>query len=427
MGISDLSLIIFNIGFIPVCIASGLFVTLALISLRVDKQTKVSHSSPLKNHPFITVQVPSFNDPVAIRCLEACLKFSYPKDRYEIMILDDSTDQHTANILAVFAKRHSNMVRFFHRDNREGYKPGALKTWMPEVRGEIIVIFDADFVPGPDFLERIVQPFEDPQVAIVQGRQASFLNGQKNLVTRFASYLFYIHYYVIMPINNRCNSVFFCGTAGALRKQAVEEVGGWNTTSITEDHDLSVRLLSRGYRSVFLPLDIPSEVPVTIKGFLRQHMRWCFGNARVFIDHSRFILSKSLLTLKQRIMICFITMGSLITPWVIIMSLGGFFLFVVGNPEEVNGVWYAVSRILLTSGFLIMGLVVLLKRGNAREFPYFVVAALSLGFMLTCAVALAVYRAVFRKDEPLFAEKTSWICTPKPGNEQFGQSFLRRA
>ena len=421
MTLHELSLLLYKGGLILVALSSAIFVLLALVNLLVDRSRR-GPTPELGDHPFITVQVPSYNDAVAARCLEACLNFSYPNNRYEIMILDDSTDQRTARLLEEFANRHPGFVRYFHRDNRRGYKPGALQAWMSHVRGELVVIFDSDFVPQSDFLQHIAQPFEDSRVAIVQTRQGTFLNGKQNLITRFASYLLSIHHFILMPILHRYNAVFFCGTAGALRKRAIEEVGGWNSTSITEDSDLSVRLLIKGYRSVYLPVDTPSEVPVTIKAFLKQQMRWCFGNVRVFCDHAQHILLKSSLTLAQRILICFMTIASVIAPIVIIMTIAGSVAWLTGDPLRsfgIDDVRDILTKLLLTSGFLILGLAMLYKRDSLGEFPHFLIAAISLGCVLTCALFLAVYKAVFRKDRPLFAQKTSWICTPKSGNEQF--------
>ncbi len=424
MTLQEFFLLSFHVVFIPICIVSGLFALFAILNLLTDRQPPSSSPPVLKAYPFITIQVPSFNDPVAVRCLKACLRLSYPKERYEIMILDDSTDRETAQLLATFALDHPDLVRYFFRNNRTGYKPGALKEWMSEVRGELILIFDADFIPPVDFLEHIVQPFEDPQVAIVQARQINFLNGKENLVTRFASYLLGIHHLILMPISNRYNAVFFCGTAGALRKQAVEEVGGWNTNSITEDSDLSVRLLARGYRSVYLPLDTLSEVPGTLKSFLKQQMRWCFGNVCVFFDNARTILLGNTLTLGQRFLISFMTVGSLFAPLVIIMTVAGLLASVTGNPQPfgLDNLLDISSKFLLTSGFSLMGFVMLYKKGSSAEFPYFLGATLTLGLVLSVALTLALYRAVFCRHKPLFAKTTSWICTPKSGNEHFKNS-----
>jgi cellulose synthase/poly-beta-1,6-N-acetylglucosamine synthase-like glycosyltransferase len=403
----------------PVAIFSMFFLATTLLNLLMDKPCD-HRALELKDYPFISVQVPSYNDPVAVRCIEACLLFSYPKEYYEIMILDDSTDKGTAHLLAEFSQRLPGLVRYIHRDNREGYKPGALKAATPHVRGELIVIFDADFVPQVDFLERIAQPFEDPKVAIVQARQG-FLNANENLVTRFASYLLSIHHLIYMPIYHRCNTVFFCGTAGALRKRAMEEVGGWNVDSITEDAELSVRLLANGYRSVYLPFETPSEVPVTLKAFLKQQMRWSFGNIRVFCDHAPLILFRKGLSLRQRLPITFKTLAYVVAPAVILMTVAGLLGWVTGNPHpfRIDDLSDFFFKFFITSGFLVMALITLHKRGNMSDFPHLFLAATSLGLVLAGANSVALYRALFRKDKPLFGDQTSWICTPKTGNKHF--------
>jgi len=414
----DLTLLLYNLALLPVIFFSILFIMLTVLSLYADRRP--ARKEKRTYFPRVTVQVPSFNDPVAIRCLKACLKLRYPKEKLQIMVVDDSTNKETATVLKAFSRKHQ--LLYIHRDNREGYKPGALKEAMPLVTGEIIVIFDADFIPKKEFLERIVQPFKDPKVAIVQGRQ-EFLNAKKNLVTRFASYLLIIHHQILMPINHSINTVFFCGTAGAIRKSAIEAVGGWNTHSITEDSDLSVKILSKGYRTVYLPVETPSEVPETIEDFVKQQMRWCFGGLRVFFDHKREILYRKGLTLKQRFMISFMTLGNLVAPVVILMTLAGFAGWFIGNDPRLFGlgdILTFILKFLYTAGFLVMGAVALWKRRTIREFPQLLLAAFSISLILVFANSVAVYKALFRKEQPLFGSaKNSWVCTPKTGNERF--------
>lgn len=416
----DATLLLYNLALLPVIFFSILFIMLTLINLYMDRGAQ--RKKKLKTYPFITVQVPSFNDPVALRCLKACLKFTYPKNQYDIMILDDSTDLRTAAKLQRFATKHAEQVQYIHRDNRRGYKPGALQEAMGRVKGDIIVIFDADFIPHQDFLERVVQPFEDPKVAIVQGRQG-FLNAEKNLVSRFASYLLIVHHTILMPINNQLNTVFFCGTAGAIRKSAIEAAGGWNTASITEDSDLSVRILAKGYKTVYLPFETPSEVPITIESFVKQQMRWCFGGIRVFADHKRTILFRRGLTLRQRLMIIFMTLGNLVAPAVILMTIAGFAGWFSGGDLRLFGLSDLLTfllKFIYTSGFLFMGFIAFYKRKSLSEFPTLLLASFSISLIIVFANTIAVYRAIFRKKQPLFnSAQNSWICTPKTGNEKF--------
>ena len=228
----------------------------------------------------------------------------------ELVIVDGSRDKDE--------RPDFDFIKFIHRDNRQGFKAGALVDAMPKTKGEIIVIFDADWIPHPDFLRNVVRPFADKKVAIVQTRQG-FYNKDTNLITRFAAYTLMIYHSIMMPINNKINCVFFCGTAGALRKSAVDDAGGWTPGSVTEDSDLSVRLLMKGYKTVYLESETPSEVPDTFESFIKQQMRWCYGNARVFFDNFWKILTNRTLKLKQKFMIAFITLANSAAPFVVII------------------------------------------------------------------------------------------------------------
>jgi len=420
MSPNQLSILLYNLTVLPVIFFSILFVILTIISVYVDRRGSAKRRSKLNNHPFITIQIPTFNDPIARRCLDACRQLEYPKDRYEILIVDDSTDNKTTRTLRQYAQKYDG-VHFFHRKKRDGYKPGALKDVHKHVKGDFIVIFDADFIPPKEFLKEIIKPFEDPGVAIVQGRQG-FLNSKKNLVTRWATYLLQIHHFILMPINNRCNTVFFCGTAGAIRKSAMEAVGGWNTESITEDSDLSVRLLAQGWKTVYLTMETPSEVPETIEAFLKQQMRWCFGNTRVFFDNWRQILYKKGLTIKQRLLITYFTLGNLVAPVILLMTIVGFLGWFTGTIHlfGLKDLIDFFVKFFYTAGFLIMGIVMLVKRRSPREFPHLVLAAFTLGLLLAAANSIAIYKALLRKEKPLFGSvKNSWICTPKSSNRRF--------
>jgi cellulose synthase/poly-beta-1,6-N-acetylglucosamine synthase-like glycosyltransferase len=313
------TLYMYNLALIPVIFFSLLFVILTFINIFLkneDETKKYNMPDPL---PFVSVQVPTFNDPIAVRCVEKCMEFDYPRDRYEIVIVDDSTNPDTQVLLSKFALDNPGFIKFIHRTNREGFKPGALRNAMKITKGEIITIFDSDWVPKKDFLKKIVRPFSDPKVAIVQTRQG-FYNHKTNIITRFAAYTLMMYHTIVMPINNKVNCVFFCGTAGALRRKYVDEVGGWNQDSVTEDSELSVKLLMKGYRTVYLDYETPSEVPDTFEAFLKQQTRWCYGNARVFFDNISNILFKRGLTIWQRLMISFITLTNSSTVVVIIMS-----------------------------------------------------------------------------------------------------------
>ena len=408
----DVALFIYNITLLPIIFFSVLFLTLTLINLFFDKK-KESNFKNMKKLPFITVQVPTYNDPVAERCIKKCMEFNYPQDKYEIIITDDSTSVNTQNLLAKFADDNPGFVKYVHRNNRQGFKAGALKNSMRYAKGELVVIFDADWIPGKDFLRKIIKPFSDPKVAIVQTRQG-FYNKESNLITRFASYLLMIYHTILMPINNKINCVFFCGTAGAIRRKAFEEVGGWNLNSLTEDSDLSVKLLLKGYKTVYLDIESPSEVPATFESFIKQQMRWCYGNTKVFVNNAHDILLRKELTLSQRAMIIFITLGNVAAPFVFLMTVAGFSGWFLGELTLFNiGDFVTLAtKLMLTTGFLVIGFAALHKNKLLKESHYLVLSVFALGIVLAVANSVAFLKAISNK-------QLAWFCTTKEANEQF--------
>ncbi len=404
----DLTLMIYNLTLLPIIFFSLLFLTLSILNMAL-KEKKVKYTKPVE-FPFISVQIPTFNDPIAERCIKKCMNFDYPRDKYEIVIVDDSTNKETQVLLKKFADENPDFIKFIHRENREGYKPGALKNAMRITKGEIIVVFDADWIPNSYFLKKISEPFADPEVAIVQTRQG-FYNKDTNLVTRFAAYTLMIYHTIVMPINNAINCVFFCGTAGALRRSAFDEVGGWNTHSITEDSELSVNLLLKGYKTKYLPMETPSEVPDTFESFIKQQMRWCYGNARVFFDNASRILFTNKLSWKQKLMIMYITLGNVIAPIVVMMTFFGFSGWFLGDPSvfQVSDLITFLSRFLITAGFIIVGIITLKKQKLLKEWTYLILCAFTVGLVLAVSNSFAFIKAVFN-------QKLSWYCTPKIDN-----------
>ncbi len=408
--------LLYNATLVPITLLSVLFVFLVWVHWRVSRTHPTPEIVPLEGDdvPWITVQIPTYNDPVALRCLEHCLAFDYPRDRYEIIVADDSSNPEVAALMRDACAEHSARVRYLHRTHREGFKPGALQEAMAHTRGEIVVLFDADWMPEPDFLRCVARPFvEDETIAIVQTRQG-YYNGDTNIITRFSVYLLMAYHWIIMPIHHAANSVFFCGTAGALRRTALEAAGGWNAQSITEDADLTVKILSRGYRSVYLPKETPSEVPETLHGFVRQQMRWCSGNVRVFFEHARSLLFPSALKLPQRLMITYVTMGFATAPIVILMTIFGVLGWLVGPGAEVDPLeplWF-VGRFVCTGGFLVVGAATLHRARAWNQIGWLLLSFFTVGLVLAAANTVAFTKALFNL-------QLHWFCTPKRDNAEF--------
>lgn len=234
--------------------------------------------------PRVTVQLPLYNELyVAERLIEAVCRLDYPRDRLEIQVLDDSTDE-TREVVARIVERFRAEgldVRQLHRRERSGYKAGALAAGLERASGELLAIFDADFVPSPDFLRRTVPWFADPGLGMVQARWAH-LNRGYSLLTRIQALLLDGHFRIEHAARHRGGCFFnFNGTAGIWRRRAIEDAGGWAADTLTEDLDLSYRAQLAGWRFLYLPdLGVPSELPVDANGFKSQQHRWARGSVQ---------------------------------------------------------------------------------------------------------------------------------------------------
>ena len=231
--------------------------------------------------PAVTVQLPIFNERhVAARLIEAVAALDYPHDRLEIQVLDDSTDD-TWEIVEACLRRLPAAVRVEHlrRTNRTHFKAGALAAGLERAGGDLVAVFDADFVPPPEFLRRSVPLFTDPQVGMVQCRW-DHLNADYSLLTRMQALLLDGHFAIEHLARSRSGCFFnFNGTAGVFRRTCIEEAGGWHGDTLTEDMDLSYRAQLAGWRFLYRPeLACPAELPVDMNAFLSQQHRWAKGS-----------------------------------------------------------------------------------------------------------------------------------------------------
>jgi cellulose synthase/poly-beta-1,6-N-acetylglucosamine synthase-like glycosyltransferase len=231
--------------------------------------------------PRVTVQLPIFNERYVIdRLLEAVTRLDYPRDLLEIQVLDDSTDE-TQIVCSRLVSEYASSgypVSYHHRDHREGFKAGALADGMKAATGEFIAIFDADFVPVPSTLRQMIDYFTDPEVAVVQGRWTWLNRGYSNL-TEVEAILLDGHFVIEHGARNLSGRFFnFNGTAGMWRRAAIEDAGGWQHDTLTEDTDLSYRAQLKGWKFVYDPrIECPSELPVEMNAFKAQQARWAKG------------------------------------------------------------------------------------------------------------------------------------------------------
>ena len=254
---------------------------------------------PLTELPPVTVQLPIYNEMyVADRLIDAVCEMDYPRDLFEIQVLDDSTDE-TKDIAELAVRRHASRgfnITHLHRVDRRGYKAGALEAGLRVAQGKYIAIFDADFIPSKDFLKRTLPYLEQrSELAMVQARWGH-INHDYSLLTKIQSIMLDAHFVLEHGGRNRAGCFFnFNGTAGVWRRDAIDDAGGWQHDTLTEDLDLSYRAQLRGWKFLFLPdLVSPAEVPVEMNSFKSQQHRWAKGSIQTCMK-----LLPEILTSKQ--------------------------------------------------------------------------------------------------------------------------------
>lgn len=252
--------------------------------------------------PKVAIHVPTFNEPpeLVIDTLQRLQALDYPEDRFLIMVGDDSTEPESSRPLREFCL--ANGIEYIHRGDRRGYKAGALNALLRQTPSDanILAVVDADYQVEPEYLRETVGYFVDPDLGWLQtpqdyrNRDQSFLTEQYYLADAY-------FYRTILPSRNEENSIIFCGTMGMLRRRAVEEVGGWGEKYITEDAELSARLLNAGWKSLYVNKTFGRGlIPPTFEGYKRQHYRWAFGGGKILRGHFfRFLFGRY--TFRQRL------------------------------------------------------------------------------------------------------------------------------
>ena len=282
-------LITYSLAMLVLIIYISNMAYLALTSLKARK--KLFHSVPpvLKKLPLVTVQLPIYNEwYVAERLIESAAALNYPRELLEIQVLDDSTDETVSLVVEKVKQLQSKGVDVLHvhRKNREGFKAGALANGLELSKGEFLAIFDADFLPQPDFLKNVLPHFDHEKVAFVQARWGH-LNRNYSLLTLLQSFSLDAHFAIDQLARANTNYVFnFNGTAGIWRKSAIMDAGGWKADTLTEDMDLSYRAFLRGWSARYAgEVEVPAELPVSFTAYRRQQYRWARGSLECAIRY----------------------------------------------------------------------------------------------------------------------------------------------
>ncbi len=375
--------------------------------------------------PFVTVQLPMFNERyVAERIVRAAAALEWPRDRLQIQVLDDSTDD-TADLTAALVRelRETGLdIEHRHRTDRRGYKAGALAAAMPHVKGEFIALFDADFVPATDWLRRILierRAFADPRTGFAQTRW-TYLNREHSLVTRAQAMMHDVHFIVEQEV--RCHERLwfnFNGSGGLWRRACIDDAGGWQIDTLTEDLDLSYRAALRGWRGEYhTGIDAPNELPERILAFKKQQARWARGSIQTarkmlgpVLRSDAGLFTKFCATLH----LCGYSMHTLLISFLILwpmISAG-----VTSDPTHSIPLW--ANLLAPTSlGFILGFPIVQLARGRDwRKIGPELILTLVLGIGVCASNSLSVMRGLFGKDPGEF------VRTPKSGDVSRGSRY----
>jgi cellulose synthase/poly-beta-1,6-N-acetylglucosamine synthase-like glycosyltransferase len=278
----------------------------------------------LTEFPVVTMQLPLYNEYYVVeRLIDSVCLIDYPKDKFEIQVLDDSTDETTSLLVGIIERYKNNGYDIHHirRSSREGFKAGALKEGLKSARGEFVAIFDADFIPHTDFLMKTLPYFHDPKIGLVQTRW-EHLNSEYSFLTRVQAMALDGHFVIEQNVRNKAGFfINFNGTGGIWRKDCIFDAGNWEADTLTEDLDLSYRAQLKGWKFKFLNhVTSPAELPSEINALKSQQFRWTKGA----IETARKILPKvwkSDLPLEKKIHATFHLSNNIVFPFILLAGI----------------------------------------------------------------------------------------------------------
>ena len=397
----------------------GLFLRRRRSQARADKELldRFMDQHLETDWPQVTTQLPIFNEKFVIeRLLRAVCAFDYPRDKHEIQVLDDSTDETQTITARLVAELHEQGydIHHLHRADRQGYKAGALAAGMEVAKGEFIAIFDADFVPGPEFLRQTI-PFliADPGCGFVQTRWGH-RNREVSLLTMAQSIGIDGHF-VVEQSARAWNGLFlnFNGTAGVWRRKAIQAAGGWSSDTITEDLDLSYRTQLAGWHGRFLFDSItPAEIPTNINAFKSQQRRWAMGSIQTAKKLLPRLLARPDVGLFKKLQAVLHLTHYLVHPIILLMTLLILPLLLWGQRSFTPMLMIPLLGIMLVSLVAPSSLYVFSQRVAYRDWKSkirFLPALMALGMGLAVNNTLGVLRALFSRSHGEF------VRTPKLG------------
>lgn len=385
------------------------------VSKRKNQEpTPVLNESEL---PFVTVQLPLYNELYVVeRLIDAVTLFDYPKDKFEIQLLDDSNDE-TLNIVATKVKQYQSLgfsIYQHQRKNRVGFKAGALAEGMKIVKGEFIAIFDADFLPKPNFLRQTLPYFKNEKIGVVQTKW-EHINKNYSLLTRLQAFGLDAHFTVEQTGRNVGNHfINFNGTAGIWRKSCIEDSGGWESDTLTEDLDLSYRAQLKGWEFKYLQeLGSPAELPAAMSALKTQQFRWTKGAAECTRKNLLRVLNNKNIAFKTKLHALFHLMNSSIFICIVLLSVLSIpMLMIKNNFIQYTTLFKYGSFFILSLVFLSIYYFVSLASDYKNKFKAFTHFIFLFPFFLSVSMGLSLHNAI-AVIEGYIGKKTPFVRTPK--------------
>jgi cellulose synthase/poly-beta-1,6-N-acetylglucosamine synthase-like glycosyltransferase len=368
----------------------------------------------LEDLPLVTVQLPIYNERYVVeRLIESVVALNYPLDKLQIQILDDSTDA-TCDLILNKIKEYPEIdIQYHHRKNRCGYKAGALKEGLEKAKGEFTAIFDADFVPDPDFLLKTLPHFDDPKVGMVQSRW-THLNKHFSILTQLQAFALDAHFLVEQVGRNRQHAFMnFNGTGGIWRKSCILDSGNWQADTLTEDLDLSYRAQARGWKFVYRPdIASPAELPPVMSAIKSQQYRWTKGGAECARKHLREVFQGDY-TFNTKFHAFAHLLNSTVFIAVLLASISSIPLWWAMGQAWIEAGFFKFGAIFFV-GFVIIALVYLFtffsSKGNFWKKSVQVLWQLPLFLAVSMGLSLHNSMAV---GEGLMGKRSPFVRTPK--------------
>ncbi|MFA7256197.1 MAG: glycosyltransferase family 2 protein [Kiritimatiellales bacterium] len=379
------------------------FIT-TLISVLACRRKKTVPAVPDERLPFVTIQITSRNELVALDCARCCMAFDYPQDKLQILLGDDSNNPNVMQEIDHFAE-HNPRVKVLRRTNRIGFKSGNLNHINEHTTGEYILVMDSDFLPEPDFLRRLAaHAVADPGLAAVQARW-HITDAHENLTTLLGAGIINVTHFIMLPLFDRfMKTCFLCGSAMLIKRQAMVEMNGWETKTMIEDVDLSFRFFTNGYRLAYCPdVACDSEVPHTSRDLFRQQKRWAYGVVETAIKRSRALYCSRKASFGNKVAATVVSSGYAVSFLVFISTMLGFAHMLVQGAghldaslqTSVQGTAGNLWRIIISCGALVATICAGFASGfGIRGAGKLIIASYTVGFIMLFHVSNGIFRAV---------------------------------